>query len=44
MQITTNVRHHEAQIEDSKKKYEAAVTENEAQRLKLQVNSFIFLS
>ena len=41
MQITTNIRHHETQIEDSKKKYEAAVAENEALRLKLQVISFI---
>jgi hypothetical protein len=44
MQITTNIRHHESQIEDSKKKYEAAVAENEGERLKLQVISFITLS
>ncbi len=43
MQITTNIRHHETQIEDSKKKYEAAVAQNEVERLRLQVTSFILL-
>jgi hypothetical protein len=42
MQITTNIRHHEDQIKDSQKNYEAAIAENERQRLKLEVISFPF--
>ena len=42
MQITTNIRHHEDQIKDSQKNYEAALAENEGQRLKLEVISSPF--